>query len=76
MITIEAPVENWTRLIRAEYLEMPGLILTCQQIRRMWGMDDSICSAAIQELVGSGFLVRRPDGSYGRPNDLRCVRAS
>jgi hypothetical protein len=66
MLAIETPVTDWTRLIRAEYEEMPGLLLTCPQVRRMWGIDCATCEAAIQDLVHCGFLVHAPNGAYGR----------
>ena len=40
MLASEAPLTDWTHLIRAEYEEMPGLILTCAQVRRLWGLDE------------------------------------
>jgi hypothetical protein len=67
MIATEAPVADWIGLIRAEYEEMPGLLLTCPQVRRMWGIDCATCQGAMQELVRCGFLVQRPNGAYGRP---------
>ena len=54
--TIAAPTMDWVKLVRAEYLEMPGLILTKAQIRRLWGIDSVTCDALIKALLGSGFL--------------------
>jgi hypothetical protein len=71
MLASEATLTDWTYLIRAEYEEMPGLILTCAQARRMWGLDCATCGAAMEELVRSGFLMRRPDGAYGRATPVR-----
>lgn len=62
----EAPVADFIRLIRAEYEEMPGLVLTCPQVRRMWGVDAPMCRTLMDALVRSGFLVRRSNGSYAR----------
>jgi hypothetical protein len=43
--------------IRAEFLEMPGLSVTCQQAQRLWGVDRDTCSRLIASLVDEGFLV-------------------
>jgi hypothetical protein len=52
--------------IRAEYLEMPGLMLKPEQVQRLCGVDDSMCQLALETLVESGFLSVRPNGTYGR----------
>jgi hypothetical protein len=76
MLATETHVTDWIRLIRAEYEEMPGLLLTCPQIRRIWGIDCATCQAAIEELVRSAFLVPHQDGAYGRSTDLFSERLS
>ena len=45
-------------LIRAEYLEMPGLRLTLAQAARLWNIDRDTCVEALASLVGTGFLYR------------------
>ena len=57
-------VDVWLRLIRAEYLEMPGLHLTRPQIQRLWRLDDAVCDALIDNLVATGFLRQTPRGAY------------
>jgi hypothetical protein len=74
MLATAAPATDWARLIRAEYEEMPGLLLTCAQVGRMWGIDGITCHAAIDDLVRAGFLVPRTNGAYGRPTDLLVER--
>jgi hypothetical protein len=54
------------RLIRAEYLEVPGLHLTRAQIQRMWGLDAQTCDALIRVLVESRFLRLTASDRYGR----------
>ena len=76
MIAAETPIVDWVRLIRAEFDEMPGLVLTCAQIRRMWGISADECVGVMSRLVAEGFVVRRLDGSYARPSDIHVVRAS
>jgi hypothetical protein len=51
---------------RGEYLEMPGLSLTLEQAQRLWALDRGTCSGVLSNLVRSGFLRQRRDGSYIR----------
>ena len=51
-------------LVRAEYLEMPGLALTKCEMRRLWALDASACDAIVDMLVGSDFLYQRADSSF------------
>ena len=67
-------------LIRAEYLEMPGLTLKPEQVQRLCGVDRAACQLVLDALVGSGFLTARQDGAYTRatadePTRLRPARA-
>lgn len=66
MICADATLEDTLRVIRGEFLEMPGLLLTRSQFQRLWGLDARACDEAIDELLKSHFLVRRADGHYGR----------
>lgn len=52
--------------VRGEYLEMPGLSLTLEQAKRLLALDHGTCSGVLSNLVRSGFLRRRRDGSYIR----------
>jgi hypothetical protein len=52
--------------IRAEYLEMPGLRLTVEQARRLYGIDEATCRLVLDALVESEFLCVKPDGTYAR----------
>ena len=54
------------RLVRTEYLEMPGLHLTKCQAQRLWGLDGQRCDAVFDLLVAKNFLKRRRDGAYVR----------
>jgi hypothetical protein len=42
--------------VRAEFLEMPGLVLSAVQATRLFGADGAVCTTALAELVESGFL--------------------
>jgi hypothetical protein len=63
--------ENWVRLLRGEYLEIPGLYLTRAQIQRLWDLDDVTCDAVIETLVDTRFLRQSPAGAYMRVDDCR-----
>ena len=66
MICADATLNDTLRVIRGEFLEMPGLLLTRSQFQRLWGLDARASDEAIDELLKSHFLVRRADGQYGR----------
>jgi hypothetical protein len=51
-------------LVKAEYLEMPGLHLTKPQIQRMWSLDDHTCDLLLDALVTDGFLTRTDRNAY------------
>ena len=51
------------QLIRAEYLEMPGLNLTRAQIRRLWNLDEGMCDTLLQALIEGQFLRRTSKGA-------------
>ena len=62
---VERVHERERRMVRDEYLEMPGLCLTVPQIQRLWGFDPSVCESVLAELVSTGFLRCTPGGEYG-----------
>jgi hypothetical protein len=55
--------------IRAEYLEMPGLRLKCDQVARLCGLERAACQVALDTLVAAGFLCVKAEGAYGRATD-------
>ena len=67
--TAEAPppaltaMEQMLRRIQGEFLEMPGLRLTCWQAQRLWNLDQLVCESLLTALVDVRFLVER-DGVY------------
>ena len=54
------------RRICGEYLEMPGLRLTCKQAQRLWGIDEQTCVQILESLAQEKFLYRSDDGNYAR----------
>ena len=57
-------IEQLCHLVRAEYLEMPGLCLTHPQVQRLWNLDPSECDAVLSHLVSKGFLRQANHGEY------------
>jgi hypothetical protein len=55
--------------IRAEFLEMPGMHLTPEQVERLSGVDRAVCKCVLDDLVRAKFLGVLPNGSYGRSSD-------
>jgi hypothetical protein len=64
-------VRNWMDLIRAEYLEMPGLSLTQPQVERMWNLTRDLAETLLQELQRACFLRRTKKGTYVREDLFR-----
>lgn len=66
MPTANTHVTHWLQLIRAEYLEMPGLRLTQPQVQRLWGLDCVTSEALLAALVDARFLRRTHQDAYVR----------
>jgi len=60
--------------IRAEFVEMPGLMLTLPQAARLWCLTAPQAQAGLGELVDAGFLVRDSHDVYRRRG--ACPRCS
>jgi hypothetical protein len=67
---VTAPQKSCTHAcvqrIKSEYGEMPGLHLTREQMRRLFGCDPDACALAIGVLESSRFLRRTARGAYVR----------
>ena len=55
-----------TRRIRGEFDEMPGLVLTEAQARRLWALDGQTCRLVLTALLKQRFLTRTAAGMYVR----------
>ena len=55
----------------SEYIEMPGLRLTCAEAQRLCGLDETTCRLALDALMGAGFLRRTDAGQYVRLTEGR-----
>ena len=67
---------EWIQIIRGEFLEIPGLRLTRDQIQRLWDLRRDDCSTVLEELLDQGFLRATADGSYVRGGCYRGARSS
>ena len=65
-IAAQTTLADWLHLIRAEYLEIPGLHLTKKQVQRLWSLDQAVCEELLDALVDVRFLRRTQNGAYVR----------
>jgi hypothetical protein len=56
VLTPNTHITDWLQLIRAEYLEIPGLSLTKRQVQRLWNLDQLTTEAVLAALVDQKFL--------------------
>jgi hypothetical protein len=66
MFTADTHITHWLQLIRAEYLEIPGLRLTKPQVQRLWSLDEVTTDALLAALEDVKFLRRTPRDAYVR----------
>ena len=66
MLSCHTHITDWLHLIRAEYLEIPGLHLATPQMERLWGLDPVTCEALLSALVDVKFLRRTGHDGYVR----------
>lgn len=72
-------LDSLIRRAQAEYLEMPGLCLTCLQAQRLWGLDATRCGTVLHALTEAGFLVETRGRQYvlaGSPQTDHRVRTT
>jgi len=58
--------------VKAEFLEMPGLRLTANQVHRLCGIERTQCVAVLDVLVREKFLCEKRDGTYARLTEGRA----
>ena len=68
------PSERLLQRIRAEYLEMPGLCLTPEQMQRLCGVEPTLCRLVLDSLVDAKFLCLKSNGTYARVTDGETSR--
>jgi hypothetical protein len=64
------PYQQAFNRIRAEFSEMPGMILTAEQVRRLCGVDLVVCRDVLDDLVRAKFLASDDSGGYRRTGYL------
>lgn len=69
-------VDDVRERVRAEYLEMPGLHLTIDQVQRLCGIERPICTTVLDGLVEERFLCVKPNGAYARAWEGYRARAA
>ena len=69
-------IEEVLRRVQGEFLEMPGLRLTEEQARRLWGLDATACDALLNALVDANFLFRTHDGAFMRVENASPVKSA
>jgi hypothetical protein len=60
--------------LRAEFLEMPDLRLTSEQVQRLCGIEAIACQSVLDSLVGMKFLSVTSQGVYARSTDGNMSR--
>lgn len=65
-LTADTHILDWLQLIRAEYVEIPGLRLTKAEVQRLWGLDEVTTDALLSALEDVKFLRRTHRDAYVR----------
>jgi hypothetical protein len=64
MTTLRAMPSSMFVRIRSEFLEMPGLRFTVEQVQRLCGVEGIACQTILDELVETNVLSRNAMGVY------------
>ena len=59
-------IEGIPRRLRGEFLDMPGLRLTPEQVQRLCGIERTICNLVLDSLMNMEILCVKSDGAYAR----------
>jgi hypothetical protein len=70
------PYQQAFERIRAEFLEMPGMRLTPEQVQRLSGVESVVCKSVLDDLVRARFLSICANGTYSRATDASTSRIS
>jgi hypothetical protein len=63
---VNAVLDLTARRVRAEFVEMPGLVLTLQQAARFFALTLSDSEQVLSQLVNEHLLFRDVKGAYRR----------
>jgi hypothetical protein len=72
---IEDQLNTWLTIIQGEFQEMPGLHLTKRQVKKLWGLEESMCDVLLERLQNVHFLRMTSDGRYVLEDQVRSTRA-
>ena len=50
--------DDIVRIVRQQFVEMPGMRLSTAQVGRLWNIDDREGEQAVEQLLDEGVLVR------------------
>lgn len=64
--TSRQAIRSLMELVRAEYVEMPGLSVTLPQARRLWAVDHATCEEVFSRLISEGVVRRTGKGRFVR----------
>ena len=67
--TVDRLVEHWAQIVRGEYLEIPGLLLTRTQVQHLWGLDSVTSDGVLEALLAARFLQRTDTGAFVRVDE-------
>jgi hypothetical protein len=59
-------VEVAAERVRAEFEEMPGMMLTVHQASRLFGLEEDLCQAILERLVKASYLRSTQAGTFTR----------
>jgi hypothetical protein len=59
-------VETIANRVRAEFEEMPGMMLTMLEASRLFGLEEAMCRTIVDRLVGAAYLRRTENGAVTR----------
>lgn len=59
-------VESVTQRVRAEFEEMPGLVLTEHQAAKLFGIEQTMCRDVINQLIHASYLRKTRSGTITR----------
>jgi hypothetical protein len=58
-----------------EYIDLPGLHLTFEQVRRLLAVDSNTCASVLDSLVELRFLTQAAAGTYARSTERHTAVA-
>lgn len=59
-------LDRLLRAVRAEYDEMPGMMLTCPQLRRLFRLAPEECQAVVGRLIDEHYLAEDEEHQFFR----------